>query len=95
MFVVLPNNPKIPPTADTCVAPPVMPVPVGALHVNVVPDGITPLLPSVGVILKNTPLHVVVLIVVTLAYGLILTLTVNVVPVQLPDIGVTVYVAVC
>jgi hypothetical protein len=95
IFVVLPNIPNIPPTADTCVAPPVMPVPVGALHVNVVPDGITPLLPSVGVILKNTPLHVVVLIVVTLAYGLILTLTVNVVPVQLPDIGVTVYVAVC
>ena len=95
IFVVLPNIPNIPPTADTCAAPPVIPVPVGALHVNVVPDGITPFVTSVGVILKNTPLHVVVLIGVTLAYGLILTVTVNVAPVQLPDTGVTVYVAVC
>ena len=65
MLVVLPKVPNIPPTADTCVAPPVMPVPVGALHVNVVPVGINPFVTFVGVILKNTPLHVVVLIVVT------------------------------
>ena len=65
IFVVLPKSPLIPFDADACVTPPVMPVPVGALHVNVVPAGITPFVPSVGVILKNTPLHVVVLIVVT------------------------------
>ena len=95
ILVVLPKIPLIPFDAEACVTPPVIPVPVGAFHVKVVPDGITPFVTSVGVILKNTPLHVVVLIGVTLAYGLILTVTVNVAPVQLPDTGVTVYVAVC
>ena len=95
IFVVLPKIPLMPFDAEACVTPPVIPVPVGAFHVKVVPDGITPFVTSVGVILKNTPLHVVVLIGVTLAYGLILTVTVNVAPVQLPDTGVTVYVAVC
>ena len=78
------------------VPPPVNPpVTPGALHPYVVPAGITPLVTFTGVTLKNTPLHVVVLIAVILAYGLILTVTVNVAPVQLPDTGVTVYVAVC
>ena len=77
-------------------APPVIPpVTPGALQLYVVPAGITPLVTFTGVTLKNTPLHVVVLIAVILAYGLILTVTVNVAPVQLPDTGVTVYVAVC
>ena len=77
-------------------APPVMPpVTPGTPQLYVVPDGITPLVPFVGVTLKNTPLQVVVLIGVILAYGLILTVTVNVAPVQVPDNGVTVYVAVC
>ena len=77
-------------------APPVMlPVTLGTLQLYVVPAGITPFVTSVGVILKNTPLHVVVLICVTAAFGLILTLKVKAAPVQVPDIGVTVYVAVC
>ncbi len=60
------------------------------------PAGITPFVPSVGVTLKNTPLHVVVLIGVTAAFGLIVTVTVNVVFVpQLTVVGVTIYVAVC
>ena len=81
ILVVFPNIPLIPFDADACVTPPVIPVPVGALQVKVVPAGIIPFVPSVGVTLKNTPLQVVVLIAVTAALGLILTVTVNVAPV--------------
>ena len=43
---------------------------------------------------KVTPLQVVVVIVEIVAVGLRLTVTVNTDPVQFPDIGVTIYVAV-
>ncbi len=47
-------------------------------------------------VLNDTPLHVVALIGVTAAFGLIVTVTVNVDPVpQLTVVGVTIYVAVC
>jgi|SRR5476651_1486619 len=82
--------------AATCVAPPVKPAPVGAVHVYKVPEGITPLITSVGVTVKVTPLHVVVLIGVTIACGLMLTVTVNGVDgPQLTVLGVMIYVAVC
>ena len=61
--------PLIPP-----VNPPVTP---GALQLYKVPAGITPLTPSVGVILKNTPLQLTVVIALTIPAGLIVTVTVN------------------
>ena len=77
--------------ADTCVAPPVKPVPVGADQLYKVPLGTTPLVTSVGVTVKATPLHVVVLIGVMIACGLILTVTVNGVDgPQLTVLGVTI-----
>ena len=83
-------------TPVACAAPPVKPVPVGAVQVNVVPAGITPFIPFVGVKLKVNPVQIVVLIDVIVATGLIVTVTVNVdaVP-QLTIVGVTIYVAVC
>ena len=82
--------------ADTCVAPPVKPVPVGADQLYKVPLGTTPLVTSVGVTVKATPLHVVVLIGVTIACGLMLTVTVNdVAGPQSEVLGIIVYVAVC
>ena len=94
ILVVLPNIPLIPFDGDTCVTPPVIPVPVGALQVKVVPAGIIPFVTFVGVILKNTPLHVVVLIAVICASGFKFTVTENDAPVHDPDTGVTIYVAV-
>jgi hypothetical protein len=90
MFVVLVNVPVILFDATAFVNPPVIPVPVGALQVYVVPVGITPFVPSVGVAVNVTPLHVVVLIAVTAAFGLIVTVTVKVLPVYMPDTGVTI-----
>ena len=58
-------------------APPVKPAPVGAGQLYKVPVGITPLVTSVGVTVKATPVHVVVLIGVMIACGLMLTVTVN------------------
>ena len=53
-----------------------------------------PLPGLVGVTTKVTPLHTVVLIGVTSGVGFTNTVTVNIAPVQLPDLGVTLYVAV-
>ena len=74
------------------IAPPVNPpVTPGALHPYVVPAGITPLVTFTGVTLKNTPLHVVVLIAVIDDVGFTVTVTVNVAPApQLTVVGVTV-----
>ena len=77
-------------------APPViLPVTPGALHVYVVPAGTIPFVPFTGVTLKNTPLHDTPVIALIVAFAFTVTVTVNVAPVQLPDTGVTVYVAVC
>ena len=77
------------------VLPPVInPVTTGALHAYVVPAGTMPFVIFVGVTVKLTPLQVTVVIAVITAVGLIVTVTVNTAPVQVPLVGVTVYVAV-
>ena len=77
------------------VLPPVIkPVTDGALHAYVVPAGTMPFVIFVGVTTKLTPLQVTAVIAVITAVGLIVTVTVNTAPVQLPLVGVTVYVAV-
>ncbi len=89
MLVVFVSVPVIALEALACDCPPVNPVPVGAAHVNVVPDGIIPLVLFVGVDVNATPLQVVVLIAVTIAAGFNDIVTVNTGPVQVPDVGVT------
>jgi len=91
MFVVLVSVPLTLVDADTCVAPPVKPKPVGADQVYVVPAGmILPFTPSVGVTVKVTPLHVVVVIALIVAPGLMVTTKLNAGPVHTPEIGVTI-----
>ncbi len=65
------------------------PVTKGATQLYNVPEGTIPLLISVGVILKDVPLQIVAVIALIIAKGLMVTVTVNAVPVQLPDTGVT------
>ena len=75
------------PLADV---PPVkLPVIDGADQLYVVPAGTIPLVTFVGVTVNVTPLHVIVLIAVIAGVGLIVTVTLNTKPVQLPVIGVT------
>lgn len=81
-------------TAITCDNPPLKPVPVGAVHVYKVPAGTIPLVRLLGLKVNATPLQLLVLIEVMAATGLMVTVTVNTAPVQLPDNGVTIYVAV-
>ena len=70
--------------------PPVSPpVTLGALQLYRVPAGTMPLVPLVGVNVNDTPLQLTVVIWLITAVGLIVTVTVNVAPVQLPDNGVT------
>ena len=75
-------------------APPIKPIPVGAVHVYRVPAGTMPFAPSTGVTVNITPLQVTVVISVITAVGLMVMVTVNTVPIQVPVTGVTVYVAV-
>ena len=74
------------------VDPPVTPDPVGEDQPYVVPAGIVP----VGVYEKATPLQEAVASAceAMIAAGLIVTDTLNAEPVQVPDVGVTLYVAV-
>jgi hypothetical protein len=71
------------------VPPVIPPVTVGALQAYKVPAGTLPFVGLVGVILKITPLQVVVVIAVIAAIGFNVTVTENTVPVQPPDTGVT------
>ena len=72
-------------------APPVNPpVTVGALQLYVVPAGTTPFVPSTGVAVNEVPLHTVAVIAVIEGFGLTVTVTVNVLPAHVPDVGVTV-----
>ena len=48
-----------------------------------------------GVTVKPAALHGVAVMAVTAGFGLTVTVTVKVDPTQVPDVGVTVYVAVC
>ena len=78
-------------TAFVPEAPPVIPpVTDGVLQLYKVPAGTTPSVPLVGVNVNNTPLQVIVVIAVTLAVGLIVTVTAKLAPVHVPDTGVTV-----
>ena len=89
---------KVPVILDALVPvpPPVMPpVTLGALQLYVVPDGTIPFVPLVGVNTKPTPPQVVAVIALITADGFTFTVTENTDPVQLPDNGVIVYVAVC
>ncbi len=54
-----------------------------------------PLVILVGLTVNNTPLQLTAVIALITAVGLMVTVTVNAAPVQLPDNGVTIYVAVC
>ena len=78
------------PRFTLCDTPPVNPTPEGADQVYVVPVGIIPSCPFEGVNTKSTPLHVVAVNELTVASGLIVTVTVNVEPIQTPDNGVIV-----
>ena len=71
-----------------------LPVVDGTDQLKVVPAGTMPLTPLVGVTLKVVPLQITALIAVIAGVGLIVTVTLNTKPVQLPVIGVTKYVAV-
>ena len=57
--------------------------------------GTTPLVALTGVTLKALPLQAEPVIEVIDEFGLTVTVIVKLFPVQLPDTGVTVYVAVC
>lgn len=54
-----------------------------------------PLVPFAGVAVKAAPLHADPVIAVTAGTGLTVIVTVNVEPMHVPAVGVTVYVAVC
>ena len=76
--------------------PPVMPpVTVGTLQLYKVPSGTIPSPIFVGLTVNITPLQLTAVRLLITAVGLIVIVTVNVAPVQLPDNGVTIYVAVC
>ena len=72
-------------------APPVKPpLTLGALQLYNVPAGTMPLVRFVGLTVNATPLQLTELIAVITAVGLIVTVKVNVDPIQVPVIGVTV-----
>ena len=54
------------------------------------PDGTIPLFILTGITVNNTPLQLTVVIAVTLAVGLIVTVTAKLAPVHVPDTGVIV-----
>ena len=77
------------PIADA--APVKPPVTTGTDQLYVVPAGTIPLVPSVGVEVNNTPLHVVALIALMLTPGLTVTVNTNdAFTPQLTEAGVTV-----
>ena len=77
------------------VIPPLNPAPVGGDQLKVVPNGMAPFVPSVGVKIKAIPPQVTVDIGLITATGLTVMVTVNVAPFpQATVLGVTIYVAV-
>ncbi len=71
--------------------PPVIePVTDGALQLYKVPAGTIPLVVFVGLTVNSTPLQLTAVMSVITAVGLIVTVNVNVVPVQIPVNGVTI-----
>lgn len=83
MFVPLPPDPPVIP-----------PVITGAPQLYVILAGTMPFVPFKGVEVNVSPEHIVAVMLEIAGIGLTVTVTVNVAPVQLPDSGVTVYVAV-
>ena len=82
-------------TAPDPAAPPVTPpVTKGAAHEYVVAAGTIPFAPLSGAETNVPPLHISAVMSVIPGFGLTVTVTVNVEPIQVPDVGVTVYVAV-
>ena len=72
-------------------APPVMPpVTTGAGQLYVVPAGTIPFVMFTGLTVKSTPLHMEAVISLIAGFGFTVTVTVNVAPGQLPEVGVTV-----
>ena len=71
-------------------AVPVIPATVGAAQLKVVPVGTMPSVPFTGLIVKVAALQMVAVWPLTSGTGSTVTVTVNVLPVQLPDNGVTV-----
>ena len=71
--------------------PPVSPpVTTGADQLKVVPAGTTPFVTSAGVTVNALPLQTLTAMFVIAGVGLILTVTINGLPVQVPVTGVTV-----
>ena len=72
-----------------------VPVITGAFQLYVVPAGTTPSMPLVGLATNVAPLQIALVMAFIAGLGLTVIDTVNVAPVQLPDTGVTVYMAIC
>jgi len=76
-------------------SPVMVPTIVGKPQVYEVPAGTTPLMPFVGLATNVEPLHIADVMLLIAGTGFTVMDTVNVDPVQLPDVGVTVYIAIC
>lgn len=80
--------------APAPIAPPLIPPEtVGRPHEYRVPAGTTPLVTFAGEDVNVPPLHIVAVMADIAGFGLTVTVTVKGEPVQLPDFGVTVYIA--
>jgi hypothetical protein len=94
-FTVLRSVPKILSTTFAPLAPPVIVAEnVGIFQVYFVANGTIPSLSFSGVTLNVTPLHVTVVKATISGVGFTYTVTVNILPTQVPDFGITLYVAV-
>jgi hypothetical protein len=90
VFIALVSVPLILAGDPLLAAPPVKPVPVGAVQVYVVPAGTKPLVPFTGVTVNPAALHTAEVIGVIAGFGFTVTVMLKVPPEQLPDFGVTV-----
>jgi hypothetical protein len=91
VFVVLVSVPEIFAGDPLLAAPPVNPgVMVGIGQLYVVPAGTVPFGPLTGVTLNPVPLHTDVGMSVIAAFGFTVTVNVNELPAQVPEVGVTV-----
>ena len=90
LFVGFVNLPLISNAFVPDSAPVKPPVTTGTDQLYRVPAGTIPSTIFVGLTVNNTPLQLTVVISETTAVGLIVTVTLNAAPVQLPDNGVMV-----
>ena len=89
-MVVLLKVPDIKAVLVALMPPVTPPVTVGTAQLNSVPAGILPLMILAGVRLKEVPVQITAVIALITAVGLTVTVTVNGVPLQIPDSGVTI-----